>query len=85
MAETSILIKMCVCDFSERLVREREILQEQAEDRLEILKNLMKTTTRASPDAQTDMVLHSVFDDENMSQKSSIHLCEYHCYHLKEA
>ncbi|KAF7653067.1 hypothetical protein LDENG_00087710, partial [Lucifuga dentata] len=49
--EFSELYSAMQTDFNDRLVREREILQEQADERLNILKNLMKTTTRPNQDA----------------------------------
>ncbi|XP_076025537.1 uncharacterized protein LOC143015440 isoform X2 [Genypterus blacodes] len=52
--EFSDLFSDMQSDFTERLARERQILQEQAEERLEILKNLMKTNSSSSPDAPAD-------------------------------
>lgn len=53
---------MCVCVWlSDRLVREREILEERAERRLEIFKNLIDKMATAGPsqDAQA-MVTQSL-------------------------
>lgn len=43
---------VCVC-FSERLVREREIMEERAERRLEIFKNLINNMAGHGADAHT--------------------------------
>lgn len=50
---------VCVC-FSERLVREREILEERAERRLEIFKNLIDKMASAGPSPDTAMVTYSL-------------------------
>lgn len=52
---------LCVC-FSERLAREREILEERAERRLEIFKNLIDKMATAGPGPDTPaMVTRPLF------------------------
>ena len=54
-------MEMCVFLCSERLAREREILEERAERRLEIFKDLIDKMTKAGTDQDAqDMVSHSL-------------------------
>lgn len=54
---------MCLCVsvcVSERLEREKEILEERAEKRLEILKNLFnKTVNQSADEKESDKVTHT--------------------------
>lgn len=55
------VMQTCVC-FSERLAREREILEERAERRLEIFKNLIDKMASAGPSPDTQaMVTRPIF------------------------
>ncbi len=51
-----VCVCVCVC-FSQRLAREREILEERAERRLEIFKNLINKMATAGPSSDTQAMV----------------------------
>ncbi|XP_051927617.1 kinesin-like protein KIF20A isoform X2 [Hippocampus zosterae] len=59
-AEFMEIFKQMEKDYSERLEKEREILEERAERRLEILKNLLSQTARDKEEGQAAALLEGV-------------------------
>ncbi|XP_073337533.1 kinesin-like protein KIF20B isoform X2 [Pagrus major] len=75
--EFSELFSEMQSDYKERLVREREILEERAEKRLEIFKNLIDRmgTAGPSPDAQAMDTSLDSYSSELAGIKMAAHKC----------
>uniref|UniRef100_A0A3Q1FU48 Kinesin family member 20Ba n=1 Tax=Acanthochromis polyacanthus TaxID=80966 RepID=A0A3Q1FU48_9TELE len=64
-------------DYDDRLVREREILEEQAERRLEIFKNLTDKMAKAGPSQDAQAMVTQPFFPLDHNHKTCIHCFVY--------